>query len=355
MRNGEKAHDVLVDIIRMECPLCGKTHDIELRKREAMIIIKSEQVSYDESYFLCHNQDDGENTFENNALNKSNLLNARNAYRILKGLLTSDEIIDIREQYGLSQADLSDLLGWGKVTISRYESKAIQDEAYDNALRTIKEDPLKTYAYLKKNKQRFSDIKYAAIIEKINLALTDHGREYLSRQMLEQNYISFSEPSDYNGNRTLSIDKIESIISYYAKCIDHLYKVKLMKMLWYADALSYKKTGIAMTGLVYRHNDMGALPIGHNEITGLENVNVQKEENYDSVAYRFLPNESLDLSVIDPEEQNILDMVIEKFKYFNAREIVEYMHAESAYIKTEASEVILFSLACEIRDFSTTN
>lgn len=46
------------------------------------------------------------------------------------GLLTSDEIVAIRESYGLSQVDLAKLLGWGEATISRYESKAIQDEAY---------------------------------------------------------------------------------------------------------------------------------------------------------------------------------------------------------------------------------
>ena len=46
------------------------------------------------------------------------------------GLLTSDEIVAIRESHGLSQADLAKLLGWGEATISRYESKAIQDEAY---------------------------------------------------------------------------------------------------------------------------------------------------------------------------------------------------------------------------------
>ena len=41
-----------------------------------------------------------------------------------------DEIVAIRESYGLSQVDLAKLLGWGEATISRYESKAIQDEAY---------------------------------------------------------------------------------------------------------------------------------------------------------------------------------------------------------------------------------
>lgn len=67
-------------------------------------------------------------------MENGNLLNARNSYRRAHDLLTSDQIVAIRELYGLSQVDLAKLLGWGEATISRYESKAIQDEAYDTML-----------------------------------------------------------------------------------------------------------------------------------------------------------------------------------------------------------------------------
>lgn len=75
-------------------------------------------------------------------MTNENLLNARNAYRVKMGLLTSDEIVAIRESYGLSQVDLAKLLGWGEATISRYESKGIQDEAYDTMLRLVKDNPV---------------------------------------------------------------------------------------------------------------------------------------------------------------------------------------------------------------------
>ena len=49
---------------------------------------------------------------------------------------------------------------------------------------------------------------------------------------------------------------------------------------WYADALSYKNRGRAMTGLVYRHEPMGALPVGHYSLMNLEKLNVQEELSY---------------------------------------------------------------------------
>jgi len=33
-----------------------------------------------------------------------------------------------------------------------------------------------------------------------------------------------------------------------------------MKLLWYADALHFRRHGISMTGLAYKHMPYGALP-----------------------------------------------------------------------------------------------
>ncbi len=46
---------------------------------------------------------------------------------------------------------------------------------------------------------------------------------------------------------------------------------KLMKLMWYADALSYKIRGHAITGLVYQVFPMGAIPVGHDSIIPLKN------------------------------------------------------------------------------------
>lgn len=46
-----------------------------------------------------------------------------------------------------------------EVTISRYESKAIQDEVYDTMLRLVKNNSLQVLELLKKNKHKFTPIK----------------------------------------------------------------------------------------------------------------------------------------------------------------------------------------------------
>lgn len=340
----------LVRKVHMNCPLCDKTHEVEERKRIATITIKGEKVTYEETFYYCANADKEENEFETGSMTNANLLNARNAYRTQKGLLTSDDIVAIRESYGLSQVDLARLLGWGEATISRYETKAIQDESYDIMLRLIKNNPLQALEFLKKNGAGFSELKRQEIKEKIIEKLDSYGKEYLARQAFQGEYADFEEPSDSNGFTVLNIDKIEAVISYIAEHVSNLFKVKLMKMLWYVDALSYKMNGSAMTGLVYRHNEMGALPVGHYKLMNLENLNVKEEEsiNYDSM-FHIYPTKGMDYSVLSSEDKKILDAVIKKFENYKTKEIVDYMHEEKAYRETKPGDIIPFSLAKDIR------
>jgi putative zinc finger/helix-turn-helix YgiT family protein len=341
--------DALIGTVRMECPICDKIHDVEKRKRIAGTVIKDEEVTYEETYFYCVNADEGENEFETGEVMDANLMNARNAYRVKTGLLTSDEIVKIRESYGLSQVDLARILGWGEATVSRYESKAIQDKAYDTMLRLIRDNPLKTLDLLKKNGSQMPEEKISAIHTKIVDKLDKYGKEYLSRQKLESEYAEFDEPTDYNGFKLLDIDKIETVISYFAEGVSNLYKTKLMKMLWYADVLSYIRNNVSMTGLVYRHENMGALPVGHYSLMNLENLDVNEESsyNYESILHIY-PCEKADYSLLSGEERAILDRVIEKFRNWNTQDIVNYMHNETAYRETVTDEIISFKFAKEI-------
>lgn len=107
-----------------------------------------------------------------------------------------------------------------------------------------------------------------------------------------------------------------------------------------------------MTGMVYRHNDMGALPVGHYSLMNLENLNVHEEEsyNYDSMLHIY-PTKGMDYSILTAEDKSILDTVIRKFKNYKAKEIVDYMHEERAYRETKSGDIIPFSMAKDIREF----
>lgn len=344
--------DYLVQRVMIECPLCDQVHDVEERARLAKAQIKGESIEYEERYFICSNVDEDENEFIPSKVMDLNLLQARNAYRTMKGLLTSQQIVAIREKVGLSQVELANLLGWGEVTISRYESKAIQDDTYDRILRMVDCNPMEMLNFLNKNRSLFSILRYRDIKEKIIRNLDEYGKGYLKRQEFESEYVKYQEPSDLNGYQSLNIDKIGGVVSFFAINLHSLYKVKLMKLLWYADALSFKRHGKSITGLVYSHMPLGALPIGHYKLLGLDNICVSEE--YDDEGYsRFhiLPCQNADWTILSEQDRTILSEVCTKFKYMNGQEFADYMHQEAAYQLTQERQEIPFSLTMQLKEF----
>jgi len=244
------------------------------------------------------------------------------------------------------------LLGWGEVTITRYESKTVQDETYDNNMRMAFENPMFALDSLDKHKDRFAEERYKRIRKNITDKIEKFGNLYLKKQEINSHYINYHEPSDFNGYKELDIKKLANVIGYFSHFVNYLYKVKLMKLLWYADALHFRRYERSMTGLVYKHRPYGALPIAFDEIIYLPTVKVVEEIIYEDISYKIIPNKDINVSDFSLEELSVLEAVATKFKDYKAREIVEYMHKEKAYKDTEAHQIIPYSLAKELNELS---
>lgn len=341
--------DILIEKIKEDCPICNKIHLVEKRKRINKTKIKDEIIEYEEVYLLCPETNEEENKYANAELMDINLLNARDAYRKQKNLLTSQEIKTIRKKYGITQLEMAQLLGLGEVTITRYETKQIQDEAHNKIMKLIDENALMALDYLEKNKENFKNKeRYETIENNIKRVILKETLNYLNKQEIEAKYVDYSKETIENGNKILDINKIETITNYIAQNYPNLYKVKLMKLLWYIDCISYKEDNKSLTGLVYTHQKMGALPIAYDEILKLPSIKVQEEiiekEDY-FMCYHISPNDNYRGKKLSSKEKNICDRVINKFKNFNTKDLVDYMHKEKAYVETNSNDVIDFSYA----------
>ena len=103
-----------------------------------------------------------------------------------------------------------------------------------------------------------------------------------------------SHPSGSDAAGAFRGRKVVDVIRYFAASVNitSLYKVKLMKLMWYADALAYKKRGAAITGLVYQALPMRAVPVGHNSIIDLRGVPCEEIDLGETNAYRFSLNKT---------------------------------------------------------------
>ena len=98
------SESTLIRKIQMDCPICDKIHEIEERSRIDKIIIKGEEVAYEETYYFCINAYEDESEFVTGKMLNDNLFNALNMYRKAHNQLTSDDIVTIREKHEVFQA-----------------------------------------------------------------------------------------------------------------------------------------------------------------------------------------------------------------------------------------------------------
>lgn len=340
-------NSTLINSIMIECPLCGELHLVDKRTRTATAIIKGEKIKYSEEYYVCENTEDGENEFIPSKVMDANLLAARDSYRSAHQMFTSQDIINLRNRYGLTQRELAKLLGWGEATVSRYETKQIQDETYDGILHVVSEDAFEAKQFLIRNRNSFDESRYHELAALIEKEIERTSSDYLTRKLLVSKYSEFQNSPALTGGIELDIDKTCNMAAFFASHCVGLFKVKLMKLLWYTDALFFKEHGRSMSGLVYQHMPMGALPVGHYELMNLL-PHEEIYDNYEYTSYRIIPQEQYDESLFTGEELDVLYRVSQKFSTYTGTDLVEYMHKEIAYIQTADRAYIPYSLSAKV-------
>ena len=333
----------VIDIERKLCTCCMEEHDVQRIVIKENNTFKGVPVEYDAEYFYCDNA--GE-TYADEQQISANDISMKNAYRQATGLLTSNQIVSIRVRYGISQSDLCLLLGWGAKTITRYESHQVQDIAHDTILRKLASDPEWFLKLLKGAKDSLSPASYAKYQE-AGTALFEKDHDLYLKSAIMAKYARYQQNTEYTGNALLSLDVVVDMIRYYANSskVTSLYRVKLMKLLWYADALSYKRRGHAISGMVYRALPMGAVPVAYESIVDLSTINCEEIDMGDGTGYKFLPTSNKDYSFLNQEDKEIMDAIIQQFGNLSKAEIVEIMHQEEAYLETAPGDIIQFKYA----------
>ena len=324
------------------CLCCMEEHEVKTVLINEQTVFKDRKVNYEASYMYC---DVADELYMDEHQMQDNDIKMKNAYRRAEGFLTSEDICSIRGKYGITQSDLCTLLGWGGKTITRYESHQVQDKAHDTILKKLDRDPEWFLSLLKEAKGSLTTETYQKYFNAATL-LYEADRDLYLRKAIEASYARFQGNKLFNGNTELSLDKVVDVIRYYASSrITSLFKVKLMKLMWYADALSYKKRGFAITGLVYIALPMGAVPVAHDSIINLKDVPCEEVDMGETNAYRFSLNGELVFPALSEDDKRILDTVIEKLGRMTKDEIVTFMHREQAYIETAPRDVIQFKYA----------
>ena len=333
----------------MLCPCCMEEHTVQVVGISEQNVFKNTPVDYCAEYFYCEQANE---TYADEQQISSNDISMKNAYREKTGLLTSHQIAAIRAKYGISQSDLCLLLGWGAKTITRYESHQVQDNAHDTILRKLDSDPEWFLQLLHAKKEVLSSASYAKYME-TGTILFEQDHDLYLKSAIKSKYARFLHNPEVTGGKALSTDAVADMIRYYANSstVTNLFLVKLMKLLWYADALSYKRRGHSISGLVYRALPMGAVPVAYESSIDLSTIHYEEIDMGDGTGYKFTPTENKEYPHLTTEDKEILDAVIRRFGGVSKNQIIETMHREDAYTETARNDIIQFKYAQSLSSF----
>ena len=155
--------------------------------------------------------------------------------------LSSKEIIKIREKYNLNQGEFADLLGVGKITIHRYEHTQVQTEAVDSMIR-IANDPDVMYYMLVTNKDKLLPKKYDETLEIIQKLKNEDSHSLVDINRFENSFRIKTTDVDKVVN-TLRNKYHSIIINSNDEMENDLSPIKLLKLIYYVQAITLKKTG----------------------------------------------------------------------------------------------------------------
>lgn len=331
------------DMTKTLCPECGTKGSVEEVSAQEEVVVRGESISVEARYWHCTSC---KVEFEN-LENPDSLDSAYREYRKRHNMLQPEEIRELRKRYDLTQAELARLLGFGSVTVARYENGALQDEAHDNALKLLN-DPKIFHKLLNERPQAVTVEKFEKLVNKLNTLLVD--------QDLVENLFSYP-PDISSGFREFSFDRCVSMILFL--CRDGILKTKLNKLMFYADFKHFKDFTESISGLQYLHARYGPAPKHYDLLlaTLTEMSMISTEEvafGCDAAGEEVLGEEyrSLiqpDLSIFKDREIQTLLSVKKHFEAFGSKRIAEFSHKEPAYSRTKDGEEISCEYANQLQ------
>lgn len=322
------------------CPNCEKVTDLTDFKTKEAIKVRGEPIEVDVEYSKCM---ECGNEFEDPRSKNDPLEKAYRKYRSIKNMLQPEEVRNLRKHYGLTQRELSKLIGWGGATLSRYENGALQDITHDIFLQLLK-NPENIQSLILKNGNFLPDDKKERILAELSAEIDEACPV---PKFIEEHFGNY-EPEIDNGFNELNIDKLFEAIKFFAN--GGVFKTKLCKLLFYADFKHFKDYAISITGARYVHLIHGPVPDNYEHYFAFlihDEKAIQPEEIYydDFTGEKFHSKVEPYTNLFKTSEVEILGYVKNFFKNYTTKAIREFSHKEKGYKETTVGGIISYKYA----------
>lgn len=314
--------------VKINCAYCDGIAIVRKEKKE--IKYRKDQFTIIAHYYQCEKCKE---RFTNLITDDISVLQLHNQYREKYQIPFPDEIAAIRNAYGLSAAKMSEVLGLGANGYSNYENGEIPTPAIGNLLSAAAE--ASTFLQLiDKASAHFSNNALQKIKERIKDIIAESHLQISMFRLLN----AHTKPSQYTGFKKMNPNKIAALITYFILQSKPAYndKLKLNKLLFFADFHHFKNQGVSISGLSYRAIQYGPVPSQYDNIYSyLENEQIisSKFLRMPNGAARevFETTSEFDASLFTESELATLSHITQQFSNTPTWHMVELSHKEKAW------------------------
>ena len=267
-----------------------------------------------------------------------------NQYREKHGIPYVDEIIALRERYGLSAAKMSVILGFGANQYRLYEEGEVPSESNGKMIRSAM-NPMVFLDLVKSSRNQLTEREFAKITTKVEEVVSQ--AEGWHDEQRETERLFRCGRGLANGFAPLSTTRLKNLLLYVLNQMGETFQTKMNKVLFYIDFLSFRERGIAISGLTYQAIEFGPVPQRWDRIySAFDEVQEQLRLVQGQECMSMVAGGEADMSAFSADEMAVIDTVCEKMKKLTSRTATKLSHEEPAWKDyVGKSETIPFSEA----------
>lgn len=332
----------------MKSPITGK--EMELIREKRKFDFRKEPFEIVYHFYRC--ADSGEQ-FTDNSLDELNRKQIYNQYRVLHNIPFPEEIMAIREKYGVSAVKMSEILGFGVNGYRNYEAGEMPSVSNANLIR-LADNPENFKEMVALSEMADGNAK-EKLMQKMEMLIEEDKRNEFDIHL--RDYLLGSHRADiFSGFRKPNLDKFTEMVVFFARQMKP-YKTKMNKLLFYADFMMFRESCFSISGVRYRAINMGPVPSNFNSVfeylTNNDDVGIQYVKINDGYGEQFIARKDRPFNndLFTDDELQILHNVSKRFKKVSTGQIIETSHLEEAWKKNRSgNREISYDFAFELRD-----
>ena len=283
---------------------------------------------YDFTYIAYRDDESGEEftTTESDTIWYNQVTNQ---YREKHGIPYQDEIIALRERYGVSAAKMALILGFGTNQYRLYEEGEVPSESNGKMIRSAM-NPKVFLDLVRSSKNQLTEKEFAKITAQVEAVIARseswHDEVYVSERLF------LSGRGLANGFAPQSVGRLKNLLLYVLGQMGETFQTKMNKVLFYIDFLSYRERGMAISGLAYQAIEFGPVPQRWDRVySAFDEVQEQLRLVQGQECMSLLAGAEANMSGFTEAEMAVINEVCGKLRDMTSRAVSKMSHEETAW------------------------